>query len=62
MGCKRPLIAIVFGYCLGVPITAQAQGADTRVADLVQAGTLRAGVGVVAPHWAVKDPSTGEWR
>lgn len=41
--------------------TAQ-QPPDPRVADLVRAGKLRAGVGVVAPHWAVKDPGTGELR
>jgi polar amino acid transport system substrate-binding protein len=35
---------------------------DPRVADLVQAGKLRAGLGVVAPHWAIKDPATGELR
>jgi polar amino acid transport system substrate-binding protein len=38
------------------------QAADPRVADLVRAGKLRAGVGVVAPHWAIKDPQTGELR
>jgi polar amino acid transport system substrate-binding protein len=36
--------------------------ADARVADLVQAGRLRAGLGVVAPHWAIKDRQTGELR
>jgi polar amino acid transport system substrate-binding protein len=35
---------------------------DPRVADLVQAGKVRAGLGVVAPHWAIKDPATGELR
>jgi ABC-type amino acid transport substrate-binding protein len=33
---------------------------DHRVSDLIQAGNLRAGVGVVAPHWAVKDAVSGE--
>jgi polar amino acid transport system substrate-binding protein len=32
------------------------------VADIVRAGKLRAGIGVVAPHWAVKDLATGELR
>ena len=41
---------------------ANAQTPDSRVADLVRAGKLRAGVGVVAPHWAIKDPQTGEVR
>jgi hypothetical protein len=35
---------------------------DPRVADLVQAGRVRVGVGVVAPHWAVKDAATGELK
>jgi polar amino acid transport system substrate-binding protein len=39
-----------------------AQAADPRVPELVRTGKLRAGVGVVAPHWAVKDPATGELR
>jgi len=39
-----------------------AQAPDSRVADLVGAGKLRAGIGVVAPHWAVKNPQTGELR
>lgn len=48
---------------LGLIDTVNAQkAADPRVADLVQTGKLRAGVGVVAPHWAVKDPATGELR
>ena len=38
------------------------QTPDPRIADLVQAGKLRAGLGVVAPHWAIKDPTTGELR
>ena len=41
---------------------AYAQTTDSRVADLVRSGKLRAGIGVVAPHWAVKDPKTGELR
>lgn len=38
------------------------QASDPRIADLVSAGKLRAGVGVVAPHWAVKDSGTGQLR
>ena len=38
------------------------QAPDPRVADLVRAGKLRVGIGVVAPHWAIKDPATGELR
>ena len=48
---------------LGLIATVNAQKADDpRVADLVRTGKLRAGVGVVAPHWAIKDPATGELR
>src|SRR5438094_831265 len=38
------------------------QTTDQRVSDLVRAGKLRVGIGVVAPHWAVKDAATGELR
>jgi polar amino acid transport system substrate-binding protein len=37
------------------------QGADPRVADLVQAGQMRVGLGLV-PTFATKDPATGEVR
>ena len=47
---------------LGPQIANAQQAPDRRVADLVGAGKLRAGIGVVAPHWAVKDPQTGELR
>jgi len=36
--------------------------ADHRVADVGSRGKLRAGIGVVAPHWAVKNAQTGELR
>jgi len=64
MRCERVLIAIlVLGYCLGVHENSQAQQrSDSRVADLVQAEKLRAGVGVVAPHWAITDQTTGALR
>ena len=38
------------------------QTTDQRVSDLVRAGKVRVGIGVVAPHWAVKDAATGELR
>ena len=47
---------------LGQQIANAQQAPDRRVSDLVGAGKLRAGIGVVAPHWAVKDPQTGELR
>ena len=52
-------LAILLG--LTDAVNAQ-QAADPRVGQLVRTGKLRAGVGVVAPHWAVKDPATGELR
>jgi len=47
---------------LGQQIANAQQAPDRRVSDLVGAGKLRVGIGVVAPHWAVKDPQTGELR
>jgi len=58
-------VTLVFGIAVGVVeqqnLYAQ-QAPDPRVADLIQAGKVRAGLGVVAPHWAIKDPATGELR
>lgn len=47
---------------MGQPVASAQRTTDPRVADLVQAGKLRAGLGIVAPHWAVKDETTGELR
>ena len=57
-------LTLAFGVAIGVvgQQNANAQTSDSRVADLVRAGKVRVGVGVVAPHWAVKDPQTGELR
>src|SRR5712691_11826649 len=57
-------LTLTLGVAIGIlgQKIANAQIADPRVADLVRTGKLRAGVGVVAPHWAVKDPATGELR
>lgn len=44
-------------------IIAEAQQApDPRVADLVQAGKVRVGLGLGVPTLAIKDPATGEVR
>ena len=65
---RRTIFFSALTLALGVVIgilgqqNSNAQTADSRVADLIRAGKLRAGVGVVAPHWAVKDPQTGELR
>jgi polar amino acid transport system substrate-binding protein len=55
-------LAIGTALAVGQQIATSRQSADARIADLVQAGKLRAGIGVVAPHWAVKDSRTGELR
>jgi polar amino acid transport system substrate-binding protein len=58
-------LTLVLGIAVAVleaQIANAQQVPDPRVADLVQAGKLRAGLGVVAPHWAIKDPATGELR
>jgi polar amino acid transport system substrate-binding protein len=58
-------LAFALGIAIGIvgqQIANAQQAPDPRVADLVQAGKLRVGVGVVAPHWAIKDPATGELR
>src|SRR2546426_9902867 len=52
-------IAVALG---GAHLAYAQQAADPRVADLVRAGKVRVGVGVVAPHWAVRDAATGELR
>jgi polar amino acid transport system substrate-binding protein len=63
---RRTALELTLTLALGISgvigiLNAQ-QAPDPRVADLVQAGKLRAGLGVVAPHWAIKDPATGELR
>ena len=57
-------LTLALGVAIGVvgQQNANAQTSDSRVADLIRAGKVRVGVGVVAPHWAVKDPQTGELR
>ncbi len=52
----------IVGAVTGAQISHAQQAADPRVADLLRAGKVRVGVGVVAPHWAVKDAATGELR
>ena len=61
------LVTLIFTAGIAIGIAGQQIGnaqqtSDPRVADLVQSGKLRAGIGVVAPHWAIKDPQTGELR
>src|SRR5256885_6157481 len=65
MRCAAWIVSLALGTAisLGLTATVNAQQADDpRVADIVRTGKVRVGVGVVAPHWAVKDPATGELR
>lgn len=58
-------LALALGMAIGFvgqQIANGQQPPDPRIMDLVRAGKLRVGVGVVAPHWAIKDPQTGELR
>ena len=58
-------LTLALGIAIGVAgqqVTNAQQTPDPRVADIVKAGRIRVGVGVVAPHWAIKDPATGELR
>ena len=59
------ILALTLGLAVAIGVLEQQianaqQAPDRRVADIVGAGKLRVGIGVVAPHWAVKDPQTGE--
>jgi polar amino acid transport system substrate-binding protein len=69
MAMKRTALLFVLFLALATAVAAVGQrvanaqrSSDSRVTDLVQAGKLRAGLGIVAPHWAVKDQKTGELR
>jgi polar amino acid transport system substrate-binding protein len=46
----------------GQQVAGAQRSTDSRVADLVRVGKLRAGLGIVAPHWAVKGQKSGELR
>ena len=67
MGRIAPMLALTFaiGIAVGVigeKIVYAQQVPDPRVADLVGAGRIRVGLGVVSPLSATKDPVTGELR
>lgn len=60
-------LAVVLALGIGIGATggqsAYAQQAtDSRVADLIQAGRLRVGIGLGTPALAMKNPTTGEAR
>lgn len=57
----RTALAAVLVLALGGSVTSFAQQpSDPRIADLVQAGALRVGVGLGSLTTAMKDPATGE--
>src|SRR5437867_12956060 len=63
MRCAALMLTLALATLLGLTDTVNAQqAADPRIGQLVRTGKLRVAVGVVAPHWAVKDPATGELR
>jgi polar amino acid transport system substrate-binding protein len=55
-------LAMGTALAIGQQVATSQRLADARIADLVQTGKLRVGIGVVAPHWAIKDSKTGELR
>jgi polar amino acid transport system substrate-binding protein len=64
---KRTALVPTLFLALGAVVSVAGQqvanaqhSTDARVADIIQTGKLRVGVGVVAPHWAVKNQKTGE--
>jgi polar amino acid transport system substrate-binding protein len=61
------MLTLALALAIGAEVTevqvSYAQGpADPRVADLVQAGKIRVGLGLGSPALAVKDAATGEMR
>lgn len=58
-------LTLALGFGAGVveeQVAYAQQASDPRVADLVQAGKLRVGLGLGSPPVAIKDPVTGEAR
>src|SRR5881396_4052654 len=61
---KRPFRVSLIAVALmaSAAIVEAQQAPDPRVADLVQAGKVRVGLGLGSPPVAIKDPVTGELR
>jgi len=61
---KKPLrVSLIVVALMASAAIAEAQQApDPRVADLVQAGKVRVGLGLGVPTLAIKDPATGQVR
>ena len=53
------MLALILAMGISPECASAQSKPDPRVADLVQSGKLRVGLGVVAGHWAIKDPATG---
>ncbi len=63
MKSKRAMAAVGIVAFVACSFAAQAQQAlDPRVADLIQSGKLRTGLGLGSPALAVKDSKSGEVR
>jgi polar amino acid transport system substrate-binding protein len=65
---RRTALMLVQTLALGIAVgvlgphsVSGQQGSDPRVTDLIQAGKIRVGLGLV-PTFATKDPATGEVR
>jgi ABC-type amino acid transport substrate-binding protein len=60
---KRIIGTLAFTVAvIGALVAHAQQSTDPRVADLVQSGKLRVGIGLGSPVLAMKDPNTGEVR
>src|SRR5947207_14897039 len=60
---KRLRVSLIVVALMASAAIAEAQQApDPRVADLVQDGKVRVGLGLGVPTLAIKDPATGQVR
>ena len=59
---KQTVLVFAFAALGAAQIAPAQQPRDPRVADLVQAGKLRVGLGLGTPAIAMKNPATGELR
>ena len=59
---KRLRVSLIVVALMASAAIAEAQQTDSRVADLVQAGKVRVGLGLGVPTLAIKDPATGQVR